>query len=978
MPAAARLAVLLPLITGLASAAEPAPRPPLTLREAVAQFRLPAGLRIEPVAAEPQIESPVAAAFDEDGRLWVVEMRDYPNGPRTGEPPGGRIKCLTDRDGDGFFETSTLFADGLLFANGLLPWRGGLIVTAAPHILYLKDTDGDGRADERRVLFEGFAAANPQLRVSHPVLGPDGWVYCANGLRGGKVRAAGRADAPVVDLSGRDFRFDPDSGRYEAVSGPGQFGNTFDDWGRRFVCDNRRHLRHVVLPERALRRNPDLAVPGVLEDTCGLESGPLSSGVRVYPLSAAWTTSSLHAGRFTAACGVFAYRGDRLPHEFRGVFTAEPTGNLVHLESLRPHGATFRSRPFRDGVEFLATRDEWFRPVSMLDAPDGALYVVDMYRAVIEHPEFMPAELKTRPDLTLGRDRGRIWRIVPDAPSPAAARPRLSNASARELAALLAHPGGWWRTTARRLLLDRPDAEQPLLSAAVESPQAQARMLALWLLSARGELSAELAVRMLTDPHPRVRENAAQVAETFLAGPQADFVGVRLAALASDPDPAVRYHAALALGAWRDPRALTALADIAAAGADDPWTRAAVAAGLAGRAGRLLSLLMADRLGEPAPDRLRLVRDLGELLGAGRDPAEIAAALTDLRSAGDYRSAAVLGLADGLSRRGQRLADFAAAHLSPEQRAPLDALFGESLAAAGDARLPVAARTESLRLAAQAPWSDARPVLLRLLAEDPAEPVRAAAARALAGRPETEAAPLLMAAWSSSPATVRREITESLLAHPRRVLAVLDGIEAGKFPAAALDPLQIRRLIADRNPAVAARATKLLADRLPPRRTAVLEAYQPALKLPADPARGREVFRRHCAACHVVAGIGTAVGPDIGDTRTKTPAMLLGDILDPNAAIDGNYMAVMVRTKDEKVLTGVIASQTAAALVLRQAGNRTETVLLADIDDLRSTGLSLMPEGLEKDIPPPAMADLLAFLKNWRYMDGKVPAAARK
>src|SRR5262245_50052105 len=242
---------LLPLAALLSAAPPPgkapAPKSPLTPQEAQKSFRLAPGLRIELVASEPQIESPAAMAFDEHGKRWVVEMRDYPNGPAPGQPPQSRVKVLEDRDGDGRYEHATVFADKLLFANGLFLWKGGVVVTAAPHIVYLKDTDGDGKADKREVLYEGFATENPQLRVSFPVLGPDGWVYVANGLRGGQIRPAGKRDAKPISLAGMDFRFNLLDGRHEAISGMGQYGNCFDDWGRRFVCDNRQHLRPVGL-----------------------------------------------------------------------------------------------------------------------------------------------------------------------------------------------------------------------------------------------------------------------------------------------------------------------------------------------------------------------------------------------------------------------------------------------------------------------------------------------------------------------------------------------------------------------------------------------------------------------------------------------------------------------------------------------------------------------------------------------------------
>jgi putative membrane-bound dehydrogenase-like protein len=356
---------------------------------------LPDDLRIELVAAEPDVVDPVAITFDPDGRLWVVEMSDYPNGPREdhrtdnvhGSPeadprvhglPLSRVRVLSDADGGGRYGDPVTFADRLVFANGLLLWKDGLLVTTDGDVLFLRDTDGDGAADEREVWFTGFKRDNPQLRANHPTLGVDNHIYIASGIRGGEVIAA-RADwaagAKPVSLSGRDFRFDPLSGAYESVSGVGQFGLCFDDFGNRFVCSNRHPCNHIVLEDRYLARNPYQAVPQV-----HAEVSPAAEKSRLYPISRIWTTSNLHANQFTAACGLLIYRGDALPAEYHGnSFTCEPTSNLVHRDVLTPQGATFTSRPGRAEIEFLATKDEWFRPVNLTHGPDGALYVVDMY-----------------------------------------------------------------------------------------------------------------------------------------------------------------------------------------------------------------------------------------------------------------------------------------------------------------------------------------------------------------------------------------------------------------------------------------------------------------------------------------------------------------------------------------------------------------------------------------------------------------------
>jgi putative membrane-bound dehydrogenase-like protein len=974
-------------------AAEPAGQGgPLAPAQALRQFRIAPGLRIELVAAEPEIESPVAMAFDEDGKLWVVEMRDYPNGPEPGRPPEGRIRILEDRDGDGRYEYSRIFAEHLLFANGLMLWKGGVVVTAAPYILFLKDSDGDGRADQRDILYEGFTAQNPQLRVSHPILGLDNWVYVANGLRGGKVKRHGQDGAKLVNISGRDFRFDLVHDRHQAISGMGQYGNTFDDWGRRFVCDNQHHLRHVVLPNRYLARNPYLAVTAVLEDVSELQPGPLSSGGQVYPLSRNWTTSNLHAGRFTAACGVTIYRGDLLPAEHRGAaFTCEPTGNLVHEEILRPHGATFRSRPARAKVEFLATPDDWFRPVALAHGPDGALYVVDMYRAVIEHPDYMPPELKRRPDLTLGKDRGRIWRIVPEGtripPQKGATRnqmrPNLSRAATTDLVPLLGDANAWRRVTAQRLLLERQDhaAVTPLRKLCTDADQPLARVHAAWLLEGLNALDAELVVRLLHDEHPRVREQALILGERWL--PSSDAIQRESLALAADADPRVRYQVALSLGEWGDERIVPALTKIAIAGVEDRWTRIAVASAVPRHADVLLAALLKPEVGltvQVTPERLALVQELAALIGARQEPREMANLLGVLRAlsgkeAVRWRLAGLNGLADGMGRRGRQLSAFL--HALPAEHHQAAEAAEELLAQAGqlctDSKRTLAERIDAIRLLAHARPEAALPILSRLLGEDPMPEVRLAAVRALAAQPSAEVPHLLLKAWATYTPALRREVIESMLRQPDRTRFLLDALEAKHVAPGDLDVPSQNRLLKHAQADIRQRAGKLLQAGIPEERKQVLQRYQPALTRKGDPERGREVFRQNCAICHQVAGVGTTVGPDISDTRTKTPQMLLQDILNPNAAIDANYLNYIVTTKSGKEITGIIAAETASSITLRRAENQTDTVLRQDIEEVRSTGVSLMPEGLEKTITPEQMADLISFLKNWRYLDGKTP-----
>jgi putative membrane-bound dehydrogenase-like protein len=976
-------------VLGMPAGQQDPPKPPMIAgptepKKALKELCIAAGLRIELVACEPQIESPVAMQFDEDGKLWVVEMRDYPHGPAPGKPPAGRIRILQDKDGDGFYEHSSVFADNLLFANGLLRWKDGVIVTAAPHIVWLRDTDGDGKADKREILYEGFATQNPQLRVSHPILGIDNWIYVANGLRGGQVIRSGKKDAKPINLSGMDFRFDPIGDRAEAISGTGQFGNTFDDWGNRFVCDNRHHLRHVVIEQRYLKRNPYLIAPSPVEDISELDDGPLSSGGKIYPISKNWTTSNLHAGRFTAACGVHIHRGTLLDEPFRGAaFTCDPTGNLVHMETLKPHGATFKARPFKPGVEFLASPDDWFRPVSLADGPDGALYVVDMCRAFIEHPEFMPPELRKRPDLDLGKERGRIWRIVPEKHKTQALRPQLGKLTSGELADLFKSEDGWERTTAQRLILQRQDRSVVrTLHGLATSASEFHRLHSYALLDAFGSLSDQaLGTALIQETDGRCLEQLVRLAEPRLAK-SADLRD-QIVRLAQHPEPRVRYQSALTLGAWDDERIVEPLARIALAGADDRWTRLAVASAIPLRAGTLITALLPPKgrlPAEPTAGQVLLLTELAGLVGARRDPSETASVLESLLTpknaqAGRVHLLTLSGLAEGMGRRGVQLAEFVKS-LPADKRHLVDqanALFARAAALASNDKLAAAQRLDALRLLAHGPWQSAEPALTRLLNVEAVQELRLAAVRALAAHPQPEVPPILLKSWRSYTPALRREVTEAMMRQPERTLYLLNEIEKGRIKPADIDVLRTRQLMNHKNPKIKALAQTLLKANLPADRKLVFEQYQAALKLKGDPERGKVVFQKNCATCHKVAGVGVDVGPDISDTRTKLPEALLIDILNPNQAIDNNYVGYIITTKSGKQLTGMIAAETAASITLRRAENQTDSVLRQDIDEIQSTGVSLMPEGLEKTIAVQEMADLLGFLKNWRYVDGKGP-----
>lgn len=971
------------LMTAVSGAPEPI-RSPLSPEESVKQFRLAPGLKIELVASEPEVIDPVSIAFDEQGTLWAVEMTDYPNGPKPGQPPLSRIRALQDKDGDGKYETSRVFAEQLLFATGIQPWKGGVIVTLAGEVAWFKDSDGDGRADVKQTWFRGFAEQNPQLRANHPRLGMDNRIYIANGLRGGTITADAKVwgvERPALPLTGFDFRFNPLTGVAEPVSGVGQFGLTFDDYGQRFVCSNRNPCRQIILEDHYLKRNPLLAIRDA-----GLDVTLSGADSRVYPISRAWTTSTQHAGQFTAACGVTLYRGSALPAEYYGNnFTCEPTGNLVHRDVLKTQGVHYSAVPSTATVEFLASPDEWFRPVDLANGPDGALYVVDMYRAVIEHPEWVPAELKNRPDERDGSDRGRIYRIVVDSAAGARATrdtaTQMSSSRPLELVARLSHPDSWQRDTAARLLFERHDnADIPaLIEATKSSTSALARMRAFWLLR---DLNVEIQVlsSALHDASPRVREQGLILLESELKNHPA--LLERVLQLAVDDDARVRFQAALCLGGVElAPAVAKALAGIYLKDAEDEWTRRAVLSSVGQDPVAVLMALTPQITcpGAHAPQHLAVgLQELLHLIGARHDPKPLPDILSKVLAPTEdkvLRSAIVLGLYRGIqSRNGQDPSAFIQQAVGDAKLLePIQLVLQSALSTAQTSSESLESRLDALSLVQYMNWQTAGPALMRLATGEGAQELRVRAIDVLNGFEAPELVGQLLQSYALQTPLVRRAILRLLLRSPSRIHKLFAAISERQVALVELDPNQVRMLTGHPDAEIKRQAQVLLAALVPQDRRDVLAKYQEALKREAAPERGRLVFEKNCATCHQIGKLGVVVGPDIADSRTKTPAQLLTDILNPNQAIDNNYVSYTVVTKDGKQEIGFIAAETASSISLKQAENKTLQILRQDIEELKSNGISLMPEGLEKNISIEQMADLISFIKNWRYLDGQVP-----
>ena len=546
---------------------------PLPVPEALAAFRMAPGIAVECVASEPVVVDPVYIDWDAMGRPWVVEMRDYPLGMDGHGKPGGRVKVLSDDDGDGVHERATVFMDGLAFPSSVMPWGKGALVAAAPDLLYAEDTDGDGAADVRTVLFTGFHPGNPQHRFNGFEWGLDGWVYLANGDSGGSVRSA--RTGKVVKLGGRDLRVRPDTGEMETVSAQTQFGRRRDDWGRWFGNNNPTWLWQVRLPEHYLRRNPSLAVPRVVER---LANYPDST--RVFPASAPMQRPNQpwSLNHVTSGCSPTPNRDDLFGPAYAGsVFVSEPVHNVIHREVLHPHGSGVHSRRAEgeERTEFLASTDPWFRPTGTRIGPDGALWVADMQRFILEHPEWISPEMQARVNVRAGEDRGRIYRVAP-AGSVRRKAPALATLDTAGLVRAMDHPNGWQRDMAMRLLVARRDPASPAWIRSLAQPDhdPRVRVHALATLGAMDAASRADVLRALSDPHPGVRREGLRHAERFAPerGPMLDAVR----ALVADGDAEVRLQAVFTLGEWPAEEAEGALREVASRPDSDDWTRWAV------------------------------------------------------------------------------------------------------------------------------------------------------------------------------------------------------------------------------------------------------------------------------------------------------------------------------------------------------------------------------------------------------------------
>ena len=995
--------------------------PGKTPEEELKTFKLQHGFTLELVAAEPDVVDPIDAAFDERGRMYVVEMSDYPFLPEQRvqkykdqrAETWSRIRLLTDKDGDGRMDHSVVFADKLRWGQSVCCSKGGVYVLASGSLFFMRDTDGDDVADVKDIICTGFSHANVQALANGLEWGRDHAIYFSSGLAGGELTIPGRDGKPEKKFAPgrRDLRLDPATNELTMVSGGQQFGHTIDDWGNRFICSNSNHIVHVVWPLEYLERNPQLTIPSTTRSiakegaaatvfrTSGAEPWRLVRTARraADPEMRKRLPESelVPIGFFTSATGITVYRGGAYPPEFHGnVFIGDVGANLVHRKKLTPDGISFTAERTEKDCEFLTSTDNWFRPTNFVNAPDGTLYMLDMYRETIEHPASIPEDIKALCDLESGHDNGRIWRLV--APGmKRVAPPDLSKLKGDQLARQLGSWNGWARDTAQRLIVERQERDAlALLHRATrhdsnhhfwqENPYypntnherpddfwegmnnahlSRSRLHAAWTLHGLAEAGPEDLAGLFRD----YRQLGLTLAEKI---PGADvtaskfMTASRLNGGPATSHPSYRFYCQwfLTVGQFAPEIAIPELRYLAPIASKDADLRTAWLSSVYPHMGKLFVELMS---GHTEPVKPLLV-ELARLIGSSPKSDDVIAllkAVTDDKVPATTRSPVLVALGEGLRRRGTSIAKvLAETNADATISDSLSKVYQQASGVVGDAASNEAARLAAINLLALAEAQLAETALPAVFTPQTSPALQQAAVKALAAQGSAKSVELLLAPWKTFGPATRREVVDQLVSSAGGATALVKAVETGAIKIGEIERDKRQLLLNHPNGTVKEAAKKVLAEP-PSNRKQVVADYQATLDLTGDAARGQMLYGKTCVQCHRAGTAGHQVGPDLASVQNKSPSDLLVAIMDPNREAQPSFQTYTAVTLQGRIHTGLISAETAASLTLKRAEAKEDVVLRETLDELISTGQSLMPEGLERDIDKQALADLIAFIK---------------
>jgi putative heme-binding domain-containing protein len=682
-------------------------------------------------------------------------------------------------------------------------------------------------------------------------------------------------------------------------------------------------------------------------------------------------TELVATGFFTSATGVTVYRGDAYPEEVRGnVFIGDVGGNLVHRKTLEPDGISFIATRADESVEFITSTDNWFRPVNFVNGPDGCLYILDMYRETIEHPSSIPDDIKAHLDLYSGDDRGRVYRLVPPKWNPHGVL-NLAAMTSDGLVAQLNSTNAWNRETAQRLIVERGDdsAAGDVWRIVHESESPAARIHALYTLDGLGALEVQDVVAYLNDESPHVREHLIRLAEKHRD--ESPDYGLAILMLADDPDVRVQFQLALSLGEFEESIAQQGLAALAGQKDISPDVQQAMLTSVGPHAGEMaVALIATDIPCSGSPGELRWLERLCELAAVTGDDGvpQVLNALAATKTAGSYSTcvtnAALRGAGRGLRTRGLTLAGvLASENAANEARQLLNEHFQVMRDTARNLDESAASRAVAITYLAQDSTENLQPFVEELLSPRQPQEVQIAMVRALADHPGDDLATTLLAPWPSASPAVRAEIVDGLLRSGGRTEVLLSAIEAGDVKPGEIAPDKRQALLAHPNQVLQQRAAACIGVTSADRQE-VIDRYEPALDGETDAERGRSVFMKTCANCHKVGDAGHAVGPELASVANKSPRDLMIAVLDPSREAQPIYTSYTALLDDGRIVTGIIAAETASTVTFRRAEGKEDVVLRDQIDQLQSSGQSLMPVGIEKDITAEQLADVVTYIKS--------------
>lgn len=948
---------------------------------------IPEGFQIEPgfeltrVAAEPLIQDPVDLEFDELGNALVLEMPGYPF-----EDQQSKIKVLKDLDGDGIYDESQIFVENLQLASSFLPYQKGLLVAAPPYLLFVRDDDQNYIPDQVDTLMGGFSTGNLQHNYNGLTLGLDNWIYVANGGNDGAPYWWGDSTSQM-DLRGQDFRFNLETKSLERLGeSSGGFGLGVDELGRVFETHNLIHISHLVIPDRYVQ-GKHLYQEYLLENVSDHDEKGLS---RIYPIGEqeSRVNHPEQSGFFSGSCGITHYGGGALGEKYdHTVWLADVVLNLIHVDHISANGASFEASRDAEKREFLASTDRSFRPVNMSVGPDGAMYVVDMYRKVIEHPEWIPDEIEKTLDLEAGKDQGRIYQIRKEGNNDRFNLEQFQ--SAEGLIESLSSPNQWVRMTAQRILLESELNESvisslnDLLSSSTEMDQIHA----LWILANSGNIQNGEILKALENSSPAIRETALKIAETRLDGNQE--LIKKIVNSVADSNQRVSMQAGLALSIL-SPADFEKLKDtilnlVQSVGiqATDPWVITALTLATHDASAKLLAGLLAS------PDvksySFEFLASLAHASGNQTGVDQAFAALVDspiplaqkqglihaFNSQLKSSSPALLASIQALEKSGNAGIISELAVTRNQLKLPPSKEFLEysrnALLTVMNEDLADSERLEQLELIKLLPYSEKSEVLFEGLNQSQSLKIQEKSLEQLAALKEPIIGYKLVEIWNDLSPQTRRYASDLLLYNAIHHDALLTGLEDGSINIGEMNfDLERRRELLwwTDNEETKRRAELLFSDSGVSNRQEAIDQMKPALALSGNLEAGKVVFERICANCHQHGTIGNEVGPALTEIGRKSKETLMHDILDPNAAADPEYINHRLETKDGTIHMGIIAHENDDEITIKKMGGESVNIPKSEIESFRSLGSSLMMEGLENSMSPQEMADLLEFLQN--------------